>query len=118
MLKNINSNSNNSSSNNLGGKSFGLSNYHTPHKTRSKNELRQVLGPVSSVQKIKQVPPVSTVKKKAVSFAIHTEPEELSLKKYDDVIDKSSIKLKDHTYGGSRHEMYEDEIEVSAGRTG
>lgn len=98
------------------GKSAGLSSFQTPHKSRSKNALKQVLGPVSSVQKSKQLPPVSTVKKKAVSFAIHTEPDP-DVKKNEMKVNEQGSKLMNQSYSRTRDKIYDDDIEVSAGRT-
>jgi hypothetical protein len=99
-------------------KSSSLSSYQTPHKSRSKKLLKQVLGPTTSVQKSSQhVPPVSTVKKKSVSFAIHTEPDEDIVKKDETKVNEDKWKLMNQSHSRQRHDMYDDDIEVSAGRT-
>lgn len=98
------------------GKSAGLSTYQTPHKSRSKNSLKQILGPATSVQKSKQILSVSNVKKKAVSFAIHTESDQ-EVKKDEIKLKEQKWKLANQLQTRTRHDMYDDDIEVSAGRT-
>jgi hypothetical protein len=78
--------------------------------------LKQILGPASSVQKSKQLPPVSTVKKKAVSFAIHTEPDQ-DVKKNEMKVNEQGSKSMNQSHSRTRDKIYDDDIEVSAGRT-
>lgn len=118
---NIGSIANTHKKNSLGGKTSNLSNYQTPHKSTSKNASRQVLGPLSS--SVSTIPPISTIKKKAVSFAIHTEEPELDVKKVhknalvSETARDLGVKVKELSHSKSREHLYDADIEVSAGRT-
>ena len=105
------------SKSNTKSKSTGFSIY-TPHKEG--NNVKKGLAP-SSLQQTSKKFPSSTVKKKTVSFAIHTQPDlELKEASQKQKESKSENTLKGKMKSFQRNRLFhnEEDIELSAGRTG
>ena len=105
------------SKSNTKSKSTGFSIY-TPHKEGG--NVKKGLAP-SSLQQTSKKFPSSTVKKKTVSFAIHAQPD-LELKeasqKQKESKCENALKGKMKSFQRNRSFDNEEDIELSAGRTG